>query len=306
MENRQVVLANMHTFSVVAKHLSFTKAAVELCLSQGAVSYRIKMLEQQLGFPVFIRLTRKLELTNEGQRLLQTLNPSFDRIFSELEDIRFNQLSGDLTIGTSPGFAMDWLLPRLARFQSLYPQLNVTIISKEYRYDFEQESIDLAIYYSRGIYPGFYAERLFEEQFLPVMSPQYAEQFNLLKGDLDSLAKVNFIQIIDSQIWARWLSEMGKNINPEQQCYRLSQRGQDLLAAKHHLGVAMGRLHAVAPQLQRAELIAPYPAIAGEGGYDLVCPQGMELQARFQAFAKWLRHEIISSRDGVSKLPNAH
>ncbi|MFT6984988.1 MAG: LysR family D-serine deaminase transcriptional activator, partial [Psychromonas sp.] len=99
MDNKQALLTNMHTFSVAARHLSFTKAGEELCLTQGAVSHRIKNLEKQLGFSLFVRLTRRLELTPEGERLLVTLNHSFAEIFSELDDIRFNELRGELYIG---------------------------------------------------------------------------------------------------------------------------------------------------------------------------------------------------------------
>ncbi|NWK17280.1 LysR family transcriptional regulator, partial [Vibrio parahaemolyticus] len=87
MDRKQQMLSNMYTFAVAGKCLSFTKAAEELFITQGAVSQRIKSLEEQLGFSLFVRMTRRLELTKEGERLLHALNQSFEVIFSELEDI---------------------------------------------------------------------------------------------------------------------------------------------------------------------------------------------------------------------------
>ncbi len=94
MDKKQQMLSNMYTFAVAGKCLSFTKAAEELFITQGAVSQRIKSLEEQLGFSLFVRMTRRLELTKEGERLLHALNQSFEVIFSELEDIKFNELRG--------------------------------------------------------------------------------------------------------------------------------------------------------------------------------------------------------------------
>ena len=139
MDRKQQMLSNMYTFAIAGKFLSFTKAAEELFITQGAVSQRIKSLEEQLGFSLFVRMTRRLELTKEGERLLHALNQSFDVIFSELEDIKFNELRGELYIGAAPTFAQSWLLPRLPDFQRLYPHLNIKLRVKASRLDFQHE-----------------------------------------------------------------------------------------------------------------------------------------------------------------------
>lgn len=292
VERKQQLLANMHSFSVVSKYLSFTKAAQELNLTQGAVSHRIKNLEKQLGFPLFVRLTRRMELTPEGERLLLTLNQSFESIFSELEDIISNDLSGELYIGTSPAFATSWLMPRIGKFREQYPQLNLRLKVKGYRPDFKYEPLDAAIFYSSGHYPDCYSSRLFDERRIPVCSPHYARQFELNNGDISQLEEVTFIHGERSQIWSRWFEKMGKDIN----CYRktctFNLYEHDIMAARQSLGVAMGRLRFVLPYLKSGELVAPFESINNGLGYDLVCPEGMQRRPKFQAFSRWLAEEV--------------
>ena len=143
-------LALLHTFEVTASHLSFTRAAEDLHLTQGAVSHRIRHLEELLGFRLFIRMTRKLALTQEGERLLATLSRSLRQISDEIEDIREQDLRGLLHIGIAPTLAQLWLMPRLADFQRSWPSLNLKLKVRAGVVDFHEEQVDLAIYYGNG------------------------------------------------------------------------------------------------------------------------------------------------------------
>lgn len=125
MLEQQSILALLQTFEVTARHLSFTLAAHEMNLTQGAVSHRIRRLEMHIGFRLFIRMTRKLALTEEGKRLLATLSHSLRAINDEIEDIRDQDLRGTLHIGIAPTLAHLWLMPRLPRFQAQWPGLNL-------------------------------------------------------------------------------------------------------------------------------------------------------------------------------------
>ncbi|WP_051902347.1 LysR substrate-binding domain-containing protein, partial [Photobacterium sanctipauli] len=267
--------------------------AQELNLTQGAVSHRIKNLEKQLGFPLFVRLTRRMELTPEGERLLVTLNQSFDSIFTELEDIRTNELSGELYIGTSPGFANGWLMPRLGAFQQQFPNLNVRLLAKEDKIDFQYEPLDAAIYYSDDDYPGFYCYRLFDERRIPVCSPEYAKRLGLAEGKMDGLRDATFIHGSRSSIWQRWLKEMGvTDIDPTKRQYIFNFSDFDVNAARQSLGIAMGRQRFAMPFILSGELVAPFPSINTGLGYDLVCPDGMQKRPKFQAFYRWLKQEL--------------
>jgi len=294
MDNKQALLTNMHTFSVAARLLSFTKAAEELCLTQGAVSHRIKNLEKELGFSVFVRLTRRLQLTPEGARLLVTLNHSFAEIFSELDDIRFNELSGELYIGASPTFALAWLMPRLPSFQKLYPNLNVKIRIKASKLDFKHEPVDLAIYYGDETHPDLHSQRLFCERLVPVCTPEYAAQFALVK-DINNLKEVTFIHCIESletisatHEWNLWLKEKGATLGCEQRQYQFNHGEMAILAARQGMGVAIGRSVLVQSHIDSGELIAPFGAVNAGLGYDLICSKGQENRPKYQAFLNWI------------------
>ncbi|WP_019613361.1 LysR substrate-binding domain-containing protein [Psychromonas ossibalaenae] len=294
MDNKQALLANMHTFSVAARLLSFTKAGEELCLTQGAVSHRIKNLEKHLGFSVFVRLTRRLELTTEGQRLLGTLNHSFADIFSEVEDIRFNELRGELYIGASPTFALAWLMPKLPSFQKLYPNLNVKIRIKASKLDFKHEPVDLAIYYGNEEHSDLHCQRLFSEKLMPVCTPEYAQQF-ALTDNIENLQGVTFIHCIESlesispnHEWSTWLKSNSLDLDSEQRQYQFNHCEMAIVAARQGMGIAMGRAELIHSHIESGELIAPFTAVDAGLGYDLICSKGQEVRPKYQAFLNWI------------------
>ncbi|WP_086775033.1 LysR substrate-binding domain-containing protein [Vibrio coralliirubri] len=290
-ENRQQTLSLLHTFSVAAKHLSFTLAADELFLTQGGVSHRIKKLEQQLKFNLFVRKTRKLELTPEGQRVLSMLNVSFESIFSELMDIQTGELSGELYIATSPYFASSWLMPRLPEFRRLYPNLSIKLQTKQSQSGFQFEPYDVAIFYSEGHYPNHYSERLFSGVRTPVCSPEYAKRFKLDLG-IQHLDDVRFIHSGDITAWQRWLYEAQSDTNCALQCDYYSDNRLAMDAAILSMGLALGRLEFMTPQIEQGLLVAPLMSIESGKGYDLVCPKGMEQRTKFQVFAQWVKQQL--------------
>ncbi|MFL7014310.1 LysR substrate-binding domain-containing protein [Vibrio cyclitrophicus] len=290
-ENRQQTLSLLHTFSVAAKHLSFTLAADELFLTQGGVSHRIKKLEQQLKFNLFVRKTRKLELTPEGQRVLSMLSVSFESIFSELMDIQTGELSGELYIATSPYFASSWLMPRLPEFRQLYPNLSIKLQTKQNQSDFQFEPYDVAIFYSEGHYPNHYSERLFSGIRTPVCSPEYAKRFNLEKG-LQQLDSVQFIHSGDVTAWQRWLEAAQSEVDCTLKCDYYSDNRIAMDAARLSMGVALGRLEFATTQIEQGRLVAPFMSIESGKGYDLVCPKGMEQRTKFQVFTQWVKQQL--------------
>ncbi|MEF1310891.1 LysR substrate-binding domain-containing protein [Vibrio mytili] len=298
MDNKQSLIANLYTFSVVAKSLSFTQASEELFLTQGAVSQRIKKLEAELGFSLFVRLTRRLELTEEGRRILMTLTNSFDNVFSEIEDIRFNELTGELYMGIAPTFAHLWLMPRLADFQKRYPTLNVKIRVKASKLNFQTEPVDLAIYYGDDVHPDFYHQRLFDEVLLPVCSKEYAEQLGFYKSD-QQLKDACFIHCTESleflspqAEWQQWLQQTNRDVDILGHHYVFNHGALAISAAINSMGMLMGRYHLVKPHLESGELVAPFESINSGLGYDLICPKGQEQRPRFQAFLSWMNQQI--------------
>ncbi|KJG02018.1 LysR substrate-binding domain-containing protein [Photobacterium angustum] len=292
MDKQQILMANMHVFNIAARELSFTKAASYLNMSQSAVSHRIKNLEQQLGFKLFIRLTRKLELTPEGIRLKMAVSQSFDAIYSELNDIKHNELSGELFIGTSNNFAASWLIPRLTSFQKRYPNLDVRIQVKDSIHDFRYEPIDLAIYYIKPNHPDLHTELLFNENLIPVCSPQYAQQLGLIEKGIKGLKEATFIHRTQSKAWPRWLTANNSDIDCYQKTYSFNQSNLYITAAINSLGIAIGRQQLIEKPLASGQLVTPFSAIPSDLNYYIACMKGMEERPKYLAFKNWLQEQI--------------
>ncbi|KDN30530.1 transcriptional regulator [Vibrio fortis] len=291
MANHQSLLRNLHTFNIAAEKMSFTLAAKKLHLTQGAVSHRIKVLEGELGFNLFVRGTRKLELTEEGLRFQRTLSKSLSSIFSEIEDINNTDLYGQINIGTSPAFANSWLLPRLADFKKRYPKFNLNIFSQEEQ-DFHQNHLDIAIYYGAENLKDMYRQPLFGEKYIPVCTPSYAAENDIFEDGLGSLHRINFIHALGSDVWQRWIKHHQLDVNLFEQFYCVSHRDMGVRSALHNIGVAMGRYHFVKQYIETGELITPYPSMETNKSYELICPLGTEKRPKVRTFIRWLEDQL--------------
>ncbi|HSV24567.1 MAG TPA: LysR family transcriptional regulator, partial [Xanthobacteraceae bacterium] len=147
-------LDTLRVFSVAARHMSFTKAAGELHLTQSAVSHRVRALEEELGVPLFHRLPRRLELTRAGQALAQRVDQAVADIARTIADLDLGGDTQRLTVTMLPSVASRWLVPRLPRFHALHPDIELQLIADPRLLDLRAARIDLAIRFGRGAYPG--------------------------------------------------------------------------------------------------------------------------------------------------------
>ncbi|MDN0075285.1 DNA-binding transcriptional regulator DsdC [Crenobacter sp. SG2303] len=290
--------ANLHTFLAAARHLSFTRAAEELCLTPSAVSHRIGRLERALEQRLFIRLTRKVQLTEAGERIFQILQGAMDELTEALQPGSVNEVAGPLAVYVRPSLAQGWLVPQLADFTERYPAVTLDIRVGNEQVDFRTQRIDLALYYADGNFPGLASTRLMDEKIAPVCSPDYARRHaligrpdNLRHCTLlhDSLAWHNAAHDAEWTLWARHhgvataLPERGLSFDRSDLC---------VLAAQNHAGIAIGRQRLVQAQLDRGELMLPFGpfTLSGHYAYYLVHPSKDALPKRLQLFIDWL-HE---------------
>ena len=292
---QQNILALLHTFETAALHMSFTKAATTLNLSQGAVSQRIRSLESMLGFRLFIRMTRKLQLTDEGERLLGVLAFSLKRISDEIEDIRVQGLRGTLSVGLPPTFAFLWLMPRLPVFTERWPGLNINFRVRAGLVDFNLERVDVAIYYSNLKYPDLYCERLSEETLVPVCIPSLAKKIRQANHWLAEVPFIHTSESVDSQNvfseWREWCRESGKNLPVEDNFLSFNNCQMSIEAALNGGGIIMGRKRLIRHYLDEGRLVAPFEIEIPAGrGYDLIMPRENLNRPGVQALAEWVRN----------------
>src|SRR5919205_2163843 len=163
MLRRLPPLNALKAFEAAARHESFTRAAEELCVTQGAVSHQVKALETELGVKLFVRERQRLAITEQGREYLAVLRDAFDRIALGTERLKQRQTSGVLTVSTSPDFAAKWLVNRLGRFAEAHPEIDLRVSASMHHVDFAREDIDLAIRHGDGTAAGLHITRLCTE-----------------------------------------------------------------------------------------------------------------------------------------------
>ncbi len=163
-------LSALRAFEAAARHLSCKRAADELHLTAGAISYQVRQLEAELGVSLFVRLPRTLELTATGEQLLASVGPAFDLIARGTDEARAEGRRR-LRVGLLPSFATHWLLSRLPRFEETHPDIEVLFEPNLAHADFASDKVELAIRYGAGRWPGLEARLFMTEHLAPVCAP---------------------------------------------------------------------------------------------------------------------------------------
>ncbi|STG49779.1 putative transcriptional regulator of glycine cleavage system [Escherichia coli] len=166
MSKRLPPLNALRVFDAAARHLSFTRAAEELFVTQAAVSHQIKSLEDFLGLKLFRRRNRSLLLTEEGQSYFLDIKEIFSQLTEATRKLQARSAKGALTVSLLPSFAIHWLVPRLSSFNSAYPGIDVRIQAVDRQEDKLADDVDVAIFYGRGNWPGLRVEKLYAEYLL--------------------------------------------------------------------------------------------------------------------------------------------
>src|SRR5271167_4214103 len=164
-------LNGLRAFESAARHLSFTRAATELHVTQTAISHQIRRLEDQLGVPLFERRTSELRLTREAAAYLPAVQAAFDELRQATARLQRPARDGTLTVSTTASLAAKWLVTRVAAFQDANPGIEVRITTSPNLVDFRREEIDMAVRYGRGTWPDLRANWLMAEDIFPVCSP---------------------------------------------------------------------------------------------------------------------------------------
>src|ERR1700681_4400430 len=173
MPRRLPALNALKAFEAAARHESFTRAAEELCVTQGAVSHQVKALEEEIGVKLFNRERQRLVITQAGREYLAVIRDALDRIALGTERVVQRQSSGALTVSTSPDFAAKWLVHPLRRLAEGHPGIDLRVSATLHHVDFAREEVDIAVRHGDGNWTGLEVVRLCSEQLFPVCSPQF-------------------------------------------------------------------------------------------------------------------------------------
>lgn len=290
-------LTALRSFVVAARHGSFVRAAEELHVTSAAVGQQIRQLEAHLGCALFRRTGKALDLTDEGATLLPGLAEAFDAMVRSVSSLSAADRLAPLLVSVTPSFGTKWLVPRLAGFNALHPDIDVRIGASMALVDFRSEEVDCAIRFGAGSYPGLHAERLIEESVFPVCAPA------LIEGPLaldrpERLASHTLLHVEstanDAGVpdWRMWLQAAGlTQVNPAPGP-RFDQSSLVIEAAIAGQGVALAKASLAERDLQSGRLVRPFgEAQRTAFSYYFVCPPAKLRLARVEAFLAWLKSE---------------
>lgn len=302
MRQRLPPLNALKAFEAAARHESFTRAAQELFVTQGAVSHQVKALEQELGLKLFNRERQRLVITEAGRDYLNVVRDAFDRIAVGTELLLQRQNAGVLTVSTSPDFAAKWLVHRLGHFVEAHPDIDLRVSASLHHVDFAREEVDLAVRHGEGDWPGLDAVMLCSEQMFPVCSPK------LLSGRrgrlrLTDVLKLPLIHTGDRSLWTRWLAAAGVDDRCAIHGPVLNRDAISIDAAINGQGVALTRTTLCAWDLINGRLVRPFAeALPLSKSYWIVCPKVVAAQPKIATFRDWLLSEAASDTRQLKKL----
>ena len=283
-------LNGLRAFEAAARHLSFTRAAAELSVTQTAISHQIRRLEEQLGVRLFLRQSRALLLTREAQEYLPAVRAAFEDLRAATERLRRPEKAQALTVSTMASLAAKWLLPRLAGFQEAHPGIEVRISTSSHLVDFRREEVDVAIRYGRGRWPGLTADWLMAEDIFPVCSPALLAGERPLKRPQDLVHHTLIHATLAREDWQLWLTAAGLPTALASRpglTFDLSLMA--LQAAIDGLGVALGRTPFVEADIAAGRLVVPFDIkLPAEAGFYVVAPQETAETPKIALFRDWL------------------
>lgn len=276
----------LRAFEASARHLSFTQAAIELCVTQAAVSHQVKALEARLGRALFRRLPRGLALTDEGLALLPALVESFDRIAALVERISEGKAGEVLAVGAVSTFATGWLIPRLPAMSAACPQVDLRLFTNNNRVDIAAEGIDCAIRFGDGAWHGTEAMWLMAAPLAPLCAPALARR---LSKPAD-LLRETLLRSYRTDEWTRWFGDVGIAAPPLRgPVFDSSLAMMD--AAAQGLGVALAPPAMFTRVIEAGIVVQPFEAGASVGGYWLTWLKSRQPSAAMEAFRAWIGRE---------------
>jgi LysR family glycine cleavage system transcriptional activator len=285
----------LKAFEAAARHESFTRAAEELCVTQGAVSHQVKALEAELAVKLFNRERQRLIITEAGRDYLTVVRDALDRIAIGTERLLQRQNAGVLTVSTSPDFAAKWLVHRLGHFAEAHAEIDLRISATLHHVDFAREEVDLAVRHGDGNWPGLDTVRLSSEQLFAVCSPKLLSGRHRLSKPADIL-KFPLIHMDSRTDWNNWLQEAGLDEAGVTHGPVLNRASMVIDAAINGQGVALARTTLAAWDLINGRLVRPFPlSLPLSKTYWIICPKATASLPKIMTFREWLLTE--ASRD---------
>lgn len=294
-------IASLRGFEACVRHLNFSQAATELHITQSAISHQIKQLEDLLGVELFERSAGAMKLTAQGAELLPVVRVFFNDM-SRVVD-RFERGESMLEVFVHDSFATTWLIPRLSRFYSLWPDIRIKLRTEEFaRFDNPNVQVAIRLETTEASWPGFFSEFVLAERIFPVCSAALVEALGVPVSAEDILRypliqrsrnKLNG-QPVSSPSWEYWLDKHGVSADSLNCALTVPYTSMAVHAALKGLGVAMARTSHISDELKTGALQTLFAEeVDTDSGYHFLCSPGKEKTPEIQAFLEWVKVEAV-------------
>lgn len=302
MADRLPSMSALRAFDAAARSLSFTKAGLELNVTQAAISYQVRRLEDHLGTKLFHRLNRALALTDAGHAFYAVVRQAFDLLAVDSHRLTGSDQKMALTVSASQSLATKWLIPRLDRFRARNPRVRVHIDATDAVADLTTGKAHLALRYAQKIDPALDSVLLFPEQVFPVCSPALFDD-NPPLGDPGDLRHYTLIHDDMTDItWRDWLGATGIKGDFATYGPSFSHSGLAIDAAIEGQGIALGRSALIVDDLTAGRLIRPFDIILlSTYAYYVVCFGDRTDNPNVAAFIDWMLLEAKQSETAILK-----
>jgi LysR family transcriptional regulator, glycine cleavage system transcriptional activator len=293
MNLSRLPLTALRSFEAAGRLLSFTKAADELFVSQAAVSRQVRELEERLGLPLFERHHRRVALTAQGSILLSCLTEQFTAMARVLVSLSQTFEKTPLFISVDPGFAACCIMPRINRFQALYPETEIVVDSDHQLVDFRTPGVDLAIRFgfSKTTWPGVEARHLVRSPLSPVVAPDLYGDPMALRNAIET-GRVPLIHDDSREAWRLWLAAAGMDIALAERGYAYTDTTLVVQAALRGQGIALPGLAVVRDDIEAGRLVQPFDLEVGQCAYHIVSLSFERLRPQARVFCDWLSAEF--------------
>jgi LysR family glycine cleavage system transcriptional activator len=294
----RISLDLLQQFVTVARLGNLSRAAEQCHLTVSALSHQVRQLEQRIERKLFDRGPRGVQLTAEGRRLMEAVGHHFDGIERAMASYRCHREEA-LTVNTLPGVMSSWLVPRLSRLVAAHPELELNLQSGTNLVDFERESVDVALRYGRGTWPGVESERLFDEWIVPVVAPALLQRMR--ETDPNDLRAWPLLGDPSGR-WRDWFEHLGGGA-PTRYVAQFDTTDALQRAALEGMGVALGRMVMARPLIEAGLLHMlgdRYQHIPE--AYYLAYPARSRAHAGFRAFREWILAEAELYRASMAHL----
>ena len=253
-----IPLNALRTFEAVANHLSFSKGAESLHVTPAAVSSQIRLLEERINQPLFIRQGKRVALTRAGQKLLPGVQRGLRELRKAMRLIEQDLTEGVLNVSMVPTFLQKWMMPRLSGFYALQSNIDLRINAENTLVDFDQSDFHAAIRFGGGKWPGLKSVKLMDDWILPVCSPELFREIGPINS-MEDLQQHDML-FVESEVWGNWFKALGES-GEKRRWPLLNDSLSILMAAEQGQGIALSRWSLVARDIEAGRLVRPIPTV---------------------------------------------